>query len=104
MAYEKLTDGGCIVIETPNPTSLSIYTNAFYIDPSHVKPVHPLTMKYCLEKAGFKDIKIIYTESSRPQQTIPPLEIEGAENFNKAMKQTADMLYGSQDYAVIAVK
>lgn len=41
------------VIETPNPTSLAIYTNAFYIDPSHIKPVHPLTMRYYLEKAGF---------------------------------------------------
>ena len=103
-AYEKLTEGGCIVIETPNPTSLAIYTNAFYIDPSHVKPVHPLTMKYCLEKAGFKNTEIIYTESSRPQQTIPPLEIEGAESFNEAMNHVSAVLYGSQDYAVIAVK
>lgn len=104
MAYEKLPEGGCIVIETPNPTSLAIYTNAFYIDPSHVKPVHPMMMKYCLEKAGFKNTEIIYTESSRPPYSIPALEIEGAESFNEAMKQVSSVLYGSQDYAVIAVK
>lgn len=106
-AYEKLSEGGCIVIETPNPTSLAIYTNAFYIDPSHVKPVHPLTMKYFLEKAGFGDIEIIYTESSRPQCSIPELSIsaEGnTEEFNAAMKKVSDVLFGSQDYAVIAVK
>lgn len=106
-AYEKLPSGGCIVIETPNPTSLAIYTNAFYIDPSHVKPVHPLTMKYFLEKAGFRNIEIIYTENSRPQDTIPPLAVAGSDNieeFNLAMKKVSDVLFGSQDYAIIAVK
>lgn len=104
MAYEKLSSGGCIVIETPNPTSLAIYTNAFYIDPSHIKPVHPLTMKYFLEKAGFTDINIIYTEHSRPPFSIPELNIEGADEFNSAMRNVSDLLYGSQDYAVIATK
>ncbi|MGN1403039.1 MAG: class I SAM-dependent methyltransferase [Ruminococcus sp.] len=105
-AFEKLEDGGCLVVETPNPTSLSIYTNAFYIDPSHVKPVHPLTMQYYLEKAGFTRTEIIYTESSRPAQTIPELHCPGENvaEFNAAMQQAAKMLYGSQDYAIVAVK
>ena len=106
-ACEKLTEGGCIVIETPNPTSLAIYTNAFYIDPSHVKPVHPLTMKYYLEKAGFRNIEIIYPESSRPPHAIPELKCSSAENadeFNRAMKTVSDIIFGSQDYAVVAVK
>lgn len=106
-AYERLEEGGCIIIETPNPTSLSIYTNAFYIDPSHIKPVHPLTMQYYLEKAGFTDVEIIYTENSRPPYSIPALKCEGAENteeFNEAMKRVSDMIFGSQDYAVVAVK
>ena len=103
-AYEKLSEGGCIIIETPNPTSLAIYTNAFYIDPSHIKPVHPLTMKYYLEKAGFRNIETLFTENSRPPHSIPELALEGAEEFNSAMKELSDILYGSQDYAVIAVK
>lgn len=105
-AYEKLEKGGCIIIETPNPTSLSIYTNAFYIDPSHIKPVHPLTLQYFLEKAGFTDVEIIYTEQSRPPHCIPELKISGGENeeFNKAMKKVSDMIFGSQDYAAVAIK
>ena len=106
IAYEKLSQGGCMVIETPNPTSLSIYTNAFYIDPSHIKPVHPLTMQYYLEKAGFQNIEILYTESSKPDRHIPVLRCAGEniEEFNTAMQQVAQMLYGSQDYAAIAIK
>lgn len=105
-AYEKLSEGGCIIIETPNPTSLAIYTNAFYIDPSHVKPVHPLTMKYYLEKAGFKKIEIIFTESSKPQVAIPALksDAENIEEFNEALKKVSDIIFGSQDYAIIAIK
>jgi O-antigen chain-terminating methyltransferase len=106
-AYEKLEKGGCIIIETPNPTSLSIYTNAFYIDPSHVKPVHPLTMQYLLEKAGFRRVEIVYTPNSRPPINIPELKINSdgsTEEFNKAMKQVSQMLFGSQDYSAIAYK
>lgn len=111
-AYKKLTEGGCIIIETPNPVSLSIYTNAFYIDPSHIKPIHPLTMKYYLEKAGFRNIEIIFTENSRPPYDIPELKcssdnqdiIYNIEDFNNAMKKVSEMMFGSQDYAVIAVK
>lgn len=106
-AYETLPEGGCIVIETPNPTSLAIYTNAFYIDPSHVKPVHPLTMQYFLKKAGFSRIELLYTEGSRPPGHIPPLQLpdeENAEAFNEAMHALSELLYGSQDYAVIAIK
>jgi len=105
-AFEKLSDGGCIIIETPNPTSLSIYTNAFYIDPSHIKPVHPLTMKYYLEKAGFRNIEIIFTESSKPKVSIPPLksDAENIDEFNEAVKKVSDIIFGSQDYAVVAVK
>ena len=101
-AYSKLSDDGVIIMETPNPQSLSIYVNAFYIDPSHVKPVHPETLKYLLKNAGFSSIETVFTESSKPDITIPPLKNE--EEFNTAMATVQNMLFGSQDYAVIARK
>ena len=106
-AYEKLEKGGRVVMETPNPTSLAIYTHAFYVDPSHVKPVHPLTLEYFLQKAGFHDIKILYTESSKINMEIPELHMEASENmeaFNKAMRVVSETLFGSQDYAIIGTK
>ncbi len=102
LAYEKLEDGAFIVLETQNPQSLSIYINAFYVDPSHNKPVHPLTVEYILRKAGFQEIEIIYTDESRPQMTIPPIQQENMDEFNHAMKTVESMLFGSQDYAIIA--
>lgn len=101
-AYEKLSDKGVLVLETPNPRSLSIYCNAFYLDPSHMKPVHPETLRYLLKNAGFTHIDIIYTKASKPDITIP--KIDGQDEFNLAMEKVQDMLFGSQDYAVIARK
>ena len=104
-SYEKLEENHYIILETPNPTSLAIYTHAFYIDPSHVKPVHPLTMKYYMEKAGFKDIQIVYTNNSRLDTQIPEIHLHDETEtaaFNKAMKVISETLFGSQDYAVIA--
>lgn len=106
-AYKKLCKEGCLVIETPNPTSLAIYTHAFYVDPSHIKPVHPLTMQYLLEKAGFKNIEIVYTEASKLETVIPELKLEAGTDiqaFNKVMHIVSDTLFGSQDYAIIAKK
>ncbi len=102
-AFEKLSSGGVLVMETPNPTSLAIYTNAFYIDPSHVKPVHPLTMQYLLEKAGFTQVRLVYPQASRPPQHIPPLD-GASDEFNQAMQSVSEMLFGCQDYAVVGIK
>lgn len=102
LAFEKLEEGAYVILETPNPTSLSMFTNAFYIDPSHDKPRHPLTVQYILQKAGFKEIEIVYTEASKTQIVIPPIEMENMNEFNHAMQRVENMLFGSQDYAVIA--
>lgn len=106
-AYRKLQEGGIIVLETPNPTCLSMYTNAFYIDPSHVKPVHPKFLEYILREAGFEKIEVVYTESSKVGYRLPLLDMKEAENlndFNNGINLLSDMIFGSQDYAIIATK
>lgn len=106
-AYQKLTPGAYLILETPNPMSLAVFTNSFYIDPSHVKPVHPLTLKYLVEKMGFSEVNLLFTEGSKMPYQIPALAAEGIENlaaFNDSMQSVAQMLFGSQDYALIARK
>ena len=106
-AYEKLQQGSFFVLETPNPTCLATYTNAFYIDPSHTKPVHPLTLEYLLRQAGFKRIEIQYTEHSKLDYRLPLLNSEHISDlaqFNDGMNYLSDILFGSMDYAIIAEK
>jgi len=106
-AYEKLKPGSFFILETPNPTCLSIYTNSFYLDPSHVKPVHPKTLSYFLQEAGFKNIEVKYTEQSKVDYRFPLLvgsNIENLAQFNDGINFLSDIMFGSQDYAVIAQK
>ena len=106
-AYDSLLPEKYFIIETPNPTTLAIYMNSFYMDPSHEKPVHPITLKYVLEKIGFRKVEILYTDVSKVGETIPELvsdTIANLDEFNRSMQKVANCLYGSQDYAIIAMK
>lgn len=107
LAYEKLKQGGCLILETPNPMCLSIYMNAFYMDPSHQKPVHAKTMEYLLKREGFQKVDLLFTEESKSDYRLPLLSCETSSNlseFNDGMNLLSDILFGSQNYAVIAVK
>lgn len=106
-AYERLEEGGYLILETPNPMSLAIYTHAFYLDPSHQKPVHPYTLQYLAQKAGFGRVEILFTQGSRLPEPVPIIKGDGVQNveeFNRHMQAMAEYMYGSQDYAVIAQK
>ena len=106
-AYRKLRKGGRLILETPNPLCLSIYTNAFYMDPSHTRPVHPKTMEYLLKKTGFSSVKVIFTENSKVGYRLPLLSVSDAGNlkeFNDGINLLSDLIFGSQDYAIIAEK
>ena len=107
LTYKKAKPGAHVIMETPNPMCLAIFSAAFYVDPSHNKPVHPLLLQYLMEKAGFKQTEILFTEPSKVPTHIPDLHIEGIGNldeFNDAMKSVNNMLFGSQDYAIIATR
>lgn len=106
-AYRIMTPGACMIIETPNPSCLSTYINSFYMDPSHIKPVHPKTLQYLLEQQGFGNIEVLYTEQSKVGYRLPLLkgsEIENLKEFNDGINLLSDVIFGSQDYAIIARK
>ena len=107
ISYKKLQKGKYFIAETPNPKTLSIFSNAFYMDPSHKNPVHPETFKFIMEQAGFKDVKLLFTESSRIDYRLPLIESEQIQNqkeFNDGINLLSEMFFGSQDYAIIARK
>jgi O-antigen chain-terminating methyltransferase len=90
-AFSRLSEGGVLILETPNPTSLAAFLN-FHKDPEHKTPWHPDTLKYYLKQAGFKDIRVefLHPFPPRPDVSLP--------------KDLTNLLLGFQDYAVIAVK
>lgn len=106
LSYEKITEGGVLILETPNPQCLSIYTNSFYLDSTHTKPVHPKALQYYLEEAGFSKVEILYTQSSKVPYSLPLIEeeISNKKQVNDGIWVLSELIWGSQDYAVIAYK
>lgn len=111
LCNKKMKYGFYIIIETVNPLSLFSLAN-FYIDLSHVKPVHPETLKFLVNTAGFRDIETKFSSPVSPDTKLKKLpNLEDADE-NKPMieisNQNIDMindaLYGAQDYAVIGKK
>ena len=106
-SYKKLENGAYFIAETPNPRVLSTFTNSFYLDPTHVKPVHPETFKFIMEYVGFKHVDILYTKNSKIPYKLPLLNgnnIENLQDFNDGINLLNELLFGSQDYAIIARK
>ena len=104
LAFEKLLPDSWLILETPNPMCLSVFANSFYIDPTHNRLVHPLTLKYLLEEIGFHSVDILFTECSRmdPLPLIKSDEIININEVNAGIRRVSDLLFGSQDYAVVA--
>lgn len=48
-ATRVLKPGGLIIFETPNPENISVATNSFYLDPTHIKPLPPGLLKFIAE-------------------------------------------------------
>lgn len=105
-SYRVLEDGKTLILETPNPACMSIYMNSFYLDPTHSKPVHPKTLEYFLKKAGFSKVEVVYTEQSKVGYRFPLLDAAAGNlaEFNDGVNFMSDIIFGSQDYAIIAVK
>lgn len=112
LCNRKMKYGFYIIIETVNPLSLFSLAN-FYIDLSHVKPVHPETLKFLLDTTGFRDIEIKFLSSVPSDMKLQKLSDNSSfsessksmiEIYNKNIDLINNALYGAQDYAVIGKK
>ena len=54
----KLRPGGVLVLETPNPECLAIFSTHFYLDPTHQRPVPPGLLVFYFEEFGFGGIEV----------------------------------------------
>lgn len=91
-ALRVLVPGGLLILETPNPENLVVGTSAFYLDPTHQRPIPPQLLGFLPEYAGFKRSKIIRLQESPELAKAAEITLLGVLNG------------ASPDYAVIAQK
>lgn len=109
LGYRKLRPGGVIVMETPNPETLFIFAAFFYVDLTHIRPIHPEAMKWAMEASGFDDVRLerILPVPDGTRLESPPDELLDDKGW-AAMATNIDrlntLLYGPQHFAAIGTK
>jgi O-antigen chain-terminating methyltransferase len=92
-ARRAVAAGGLLIVETVNTGSLSAM-NAFYLDPTHIRPVPPEALSFLCEAAGFRDLRVEFLSPLADSERL----VERSENDVRVN----EILFGPQDYAVIA--
>jgi O-antigen chain-terminating methyltransferase len=101
LAYQKLLPGGVLVVETINPRSLFALGNHFFADTSHVKPVHPETMRFICEQVGFSQVQLD-ERSAHPMMGVTD-ELP-ADEVGATLGELVRSVFGYQDYAIVATR
>jgi O-antigen chain-terminating methyltransferase len=91
---QKLTKGGVIVLETINPACTQAM-HWFYLDPTHVRPVHPDLLRFMLEQSAFAEISLIYSA---------PLVGSNSEPVLRCASVTSEVAALYQDYAGVGFR
>jgi SAM-dependent methyltransferase len=106
LCHRKLAPGGFLVLETPNPACLMVFADSFYRDLSHIRPIHPDTMKFLFEAARFHQVELKTLAPVDPSMRVPLLQTPdpALAPFNQGIERLNSLLFGFQDYAVIGRK
>lgn len=91
-----LRPNGLAIFETPNPENIVVGSCNFYIDPTHIKPIHPETLKFLLDARGFSRLETV---------KLHPLEYFSYDYRPDDLGSKIAFRFNmEQDYSIVAVK
>jgi O-antigen chain-terminating methyltransferase len=109
LANQALAVGAPLIVETINPESLFVFAHAFYVDLGHLRPLHPLTLEFLAQAAGFGSVRIDRVSPIPPEfrpRPLPPVEDEPlaavVASVDENFRRIDDLLFAPQDFAVVA--
>ncbi len=104
LAYHKTKPGSPVIFETINAQCVYAVMRNFFLDPTHVRPIHPETLKFAMESMRFRNVALRFS-SPASDKWIPPLKLNGdtpqLAEFNRSIEELNNLIYGYQDYAAI---
>ena len=105
LAYEKLRPQGRILVETVNPQSLYVFAHSLYVDPTHARPVHPAYLDFLFRQAGYSHVEIHWRSPIADAERLEENgDGEGDTTSNANVRRLNELVFGPQDYAIIALR
>src|SRR6185503_20428802 len=101
-----LRRGAPIVLETINPACWYAFFSSYIRDITHVRPLHPDTLKYLVGASGFQKVAVRFSAPYPDEdklQPLPPKSETGkdVEAFNENVRKLNALLFTYLDYAAI---
>ena len=100
-----------VIFETPNPNSIVVSSTSFYLDLTHINPIHPETIQFLLDNCGIPESKIKFLSPFPEESLLDKISFpanqdvhETIEQINNNIDHLNQILYGFQDYAIIGKK
>lgn len=105
-ALVALAPGGVLIFETPNPTNVNVGAASFYLDPTHLKPLHPQFLQFLVTQRGFASAEVRYLNAEDgPTLTVDDLAPNGELARSQEIVDRINWaLSGPLDYGIVAVK
>lgn len=109
LAYRALKPGGVLILETPSPLSLLVAARNFWLDPTHVRPVHPDSLKLIYELAGFDPVERLDLRPFPDRERLPEIDLakvpeeqkQLADKVNRLRDRIDELLFGFQDFGMV---
>lgn len=112
LSWRALEPGGVLILETPNPLALVVGAGSFWLDPTHLRPVHPDGLRFQFSQAGFSEVEMIPLHPFGAQAELPELDLQGLSDQTKLLATRVlnlrdhlnGILFGHQDYGMLGTK
>jgi O-antigen chain-terminating methyltransferase len=106
-AHRTLRRGGLLVLETVNPRSVVGFLEVYNRDLTHERPLHPDTLSFLAAAAGFNDVRVETKSPVEPADRLQAVPTDGlpegaARALNENVTRLNELLYGPQEYALLA--
>jgi SAM-dependent methyltransferase len=106
-AHRALRPGGLLLLETPNPCSVTGLLEVYNRDLTHERPLHPETLSFLAAAAGFSEVRVEMRTPVEAEAQLRPVPTDGlpwaaANVLNENVTRLNALLFGFLEYALLA--